>query len=175
MSTPNPYESPQSAELGYAKLDDPTTVSGKARQIVVVAILMMVQGGMELLYGGMFVVLGAFMSNMDNFLPPDQPEMRGPLPSWFLLAVYGGMGLFAIALAVVKIWAGYSNLNYRGRTLGIVALCLNVLSCFTFYCAPTGIALLIYGLIVYLSPEAQQAFAWGDHGVSAEEIRGRIR
>jgi hypothetical protein len=43
----------------------------------------------------------------------------------------------------------------------------SVLSC---YCAPTGIALLVYGLIVYLNPAVKLAFEMGAQGIPASQI-----
>jgi len=43
-----------------------------------------------------------------------------------------------------------------------------MLSC---YCAPTSIALFVYGLIVYLNSDVATAFEMAEQGVSPKEIK----
>ena len=63
-----------------------------------------------------------------------------------------------LASGLVKVAAAFQNLSYRNRRLGIVALWSAVLSLPTVWCAPSGIALLAYGLLVYRSREAAALF-----------------
>ena len=37
-------------------------------------------------------------------------------------------------------------------------------------CAPTGLALLVFGIIVYHDQASRDAFALGDKGMSPEEV-----
>ncbi len=46
---------------------------------------------------------------------------------------------------------------------------------FTCYCAPTAIALGVYGLITYLNYEVAQAFVMGEAGRTREEILAAFR
>jgi hypothetical protein len=80
---------------------------------------------------------------------------------------------------VLNIVAGARSLRFRGRGLALTALFLNIIPMFTFYCAPTSLAVMIYGLIVFFNGEVAQAFRLAGEGVPAEEIRrgfsGRYR
>jgi len=44
----------------------------------------------------------------------------------------------------------------------------------TIYCFPTAVGLAIYGMITYFNPAVVAAFALGDAGVPAADIRGRF-
>lgn len=57
--------------------------------------------------------------------------------------------------------------------LGVVALAAGVAGVFTCSCGPTAVAPGIYGLITSLNPALISAFALGDAGVPAAEIRAR--
>ncbi len=145
------------------------------RQVPVVAILMMVQGGLEVLMGLGLVGMGIFLLvMMRNELqgargaaPPDMPpEAMG----WIMLAMYGGLGVVTLVAAGLHIYAGMRNYRFRSRTLGFVALAGGMVTMFTCYCAPSAIALGVYGLITYMNNEVAQAFAMGESGKTREEI-----
>jgi len=56
----------------------------------------------------------------------------------------------------------------------------NLLAVFTFYCAPTSIGLIIYGLIVFFNADVRRAFEMAAQGATTLEIlnafdRGRRR
>ena len=53
----------------------------------------------------------------------------------------------------------------------MAALISSVASMFTGYCAPTAIALLIYGLIIYLNDDVRRAFEMGEQGYPPEHIK----
>jgi hypothetical protein len=76
-----------------------------------------------------------------------------------------------LGVGILRIIAGIMNLKYRGRRLGLTALIIGTLSLFTMYCAPTSIALLVDGLIVYMDEDVRRAFALGEQGFSSEKIR----
>ena len=177
MSQPNPFESPQTPIGNFSPpLPDDGSIGGWARQITIVAILLIVEGVLELLYGLYMVGMGVFMATyFENFLPPEQRNAPNAPPPAFMFGIFFVWAVFIIPPAIVKIWAGISNYNFRRRTLGIVALALGAMSCVTIYCAPTGIALMIYGLIVYLKPDSEMAFACGAQGFTGDQIRARIR
>ena len=147
------------------------------RHVPVVAVLMMVQGGLELLMGLGLVAMGGFlpvMMRMDEMQggadgPP--PEMIG----WMMLGIYGGLGLLALVAAGLHLFAGLRNYRFRSRTLGLVALAGGMVTVFTCYCAPTSIALGVYGLVTYLNPEVGQAFAMGQAGKNRNEIQATFR
>ena len=77
-----------------------------------------------------------------------------------MYGLYGGMGLGLLVVGVIGLVAGFLNYGYRGRIFGIISLILNLGSILFCWCLPLSIGLLIFGLIVYLSPEAERAFQW---------------
>jgi hypothetical protein len=45
-----------------------------------------------------------------------------------------------------------------------------MISMITCYCTPTSIAILVYGLIVYLNPAVAAAFEMGKKGMTGDQI-----
>lgn len=85
-------------------------------------------------------------------------------------AFYVVFGLAAFAVGGVRIFAGIRNYSFRGHTLGIISFALGLVTLITCYCAPTSIALGIYGLIIYLNPDVSAAFARRERGETPEQI-----
>ena len=92
------------------------------------------------------------------------------MPPWVLGVIYLGLGAPILLAGVLRIFAGVQNFRFRGRTLGIISMIAGMASMLTCYCAPTGIGVLIYGLIVYMNPAVAAAFAMGQQGASGSEI-----
>jgi hypothetical protein len=90
-------------------------------------------------------------------------------------SLMAGFGLVAGALAalagLLQIVAGIVNLGFKGRTLGLVALFSALAGSLTCYCAPTSIALAIYGLIVYFNSDVARAFELAGQGHSPNAIK----
>jgi hypothetical protein len=167
----NPYQSPHDGPAApHAKVGS----GGMGGQIRVVAILLMVQGGIEIFSAVLFFVLGGVMSSVFAGMAA-APGKQGPPPAvigWIMAAVYLVWGAVVLLGAVLKITAGWRNFSFRGRVFGIVAL----LSCVatslpSIYGAPTGIALFIYGLIVYLNGQSARWFELGARGATPEQIQ----
>ncbi len=152
-------------------------------QISVVAILMIIQGSLECLVGLLLGVASFLFPELIRSmnlmvqqqqkqlaagqLVPEFPEELG----YLIAAVYLAIGAGALLAGVLKIIGGIRNLQYRGRVFGIVALCSGILAFPVCYCAPTGLGLMIYGLIVYLQGEVGQAFAMAGQGQTPQQIR----
>jgi hypothetical protein len=160
----NPYEAPHMA------VGPPTRPSKMVGHVPVVAILMMVQGGLEILMGLLYSSMAAIMP----FALEKQAEHGGqqaPIQIKWMLYVYAALGLVVFVAAGIKIFAGWQNYRYRGRIIGFVALgscCASLLGC---YCFPTALALAIYGLIVYINDDVSKAFALAEQGYTSEQIR----
>ena len=123
---------------------------GLVDHVSIVAILLLVQGTLELF----FALFGfAFMAMV--FFGPEK-ELAGMRGVAILL---GGVSAPALLAGVLRIIAGVFNLRFRRRGLGLAALGLGLLTMITGYCAPSAIALSIYGLIVYLNESVTVAFA----------------
>jgi hypothetical protein len=136
--------------------------AGLVGHVPIVAVLLMVQGALEICFG---LFGGAFLALVYLVPHEDFTSMRG-------------LGIFLTILAmpaalcgVVRIVAGIFNLRFRRRGLGLVALGLGLFSLATGYCAPTAIALAVYGLIVYVNEPVIAAFEMADSGRTPAEIR----
>ncbi len=150
----NPYASPPPSDNPYAPLSTPPPPDGSdsfVKQVPIVAILMMIQGGFEFIMGAFWVGMGVFMSQINAF----QPRAAEPLPpqfEWMMLAIYAGVGVVVLIFGLVRAYAGFRNYSFRNRILGIVANILGMASIFTCYCSLTSIALGVYALVVLLQP-----------------------
>jgi len=133
------------------------------RQIPWVANGLTVQGGLELIVG-LALLLGA--SDSDTRAPTTFYGLVLLRVAPWLLLVGGGLKTFA---------AG-RNRRFRGRGLGVLALWSVVpTTAVVWFCAPSGLALLVYGSIVYRHRMSQEAFALGENGKSAEEVSALLR
>jgi len=76
----------------------------------------------------------------------------------FVIIAYGVFGIAALPTGILQIVAGSSLLRNKGRVLALIALWVGVGSFFlgTVFCLPTGIALVIYGMLVLLDPAVKQ-------------------
>jgi len=135
---------------------------GLVRHVPIVAILLIVQGALEICFG---LFGGAFMALVYLVPHEDLTNMRG-------------LGVILLILAIpvalcggVRITAGIYNLRFRRRGLGLIALGLGLLTLATGYCAPSAIALAVYGLIVYVNEPVIAAFQMAESGRTPAEIR----
>jgi len=171
-SMTNPYQSPN--DLGYSAARHALPSSSSATnatlvKVKVLAILMMVQGVLEVLLGLMLGGIGiAFYVASDQIFATQQQGLpRQPAPPEWLFLIYVVLGAMLLAVAVLRIYAGVRNLKFRGKLLGIIAISFGAVTSLTCYCAPTAIGLLIYGLIVYLDPNVSQAFSECEAGTTS--------
>ncbi len=163
----NPYASPASPSGGtpFSVPPAPPSQTGMVRHVPLIGILMIIQGGLEVCMALVLIGMGAFWPAMmalgeaqgDKWAPPRQeapPEMF-----WLMGAMYGLFGAVVLGAAVLHIVAGIRNYKFRSRVLGIIALVVGMaatlLCC---YCAPSAIALGVYGLICLTNPEVVRAF-----------------
>jgi hypothetical protein len=144
-------------------------------QVMVVAILMIVQAVLELLMGILLVAMAvvfvvAFRAEAagGGVDPAQQPATD--VAMWTLGSFYGGAGLVSLLAAGFHGYAGYRNFYFQGRVMGLVAMVFGLVTVLTCYCAPTAVALGIYGMIVYLNEEVSRAFALGESGRTRREI-----
>jgi hypothetical protein len=171
----NPYQPPgfdpkQFQDQQYFPQPVAATGLGMVSQIRVVAILNCVQGGLEVLVGLMLVVM-AFV--IPSLIAAQQAGQPGGPPAgfeWVMIGTYGVMGGGLLIAGSLRLYAGIQNFRFRARTLGIVSLSVGLLSMLGCYCAPTSIAVFIYGLIVYLNPAVKAAFDMGQQGMNADQI-----
>jgi hypothetical protein len=128
------------------------------RHIPRVANGLTLQGGLELLLGVAFLIGGADSdaNQRDSLLY--QRAVTGVGPP---LLVVGGS---------LKAFAANRNRRFVGRKLGLVALWSALPTATVWMCAPTGLALLAYGVTVYRDKRSREAFSLGESGKTVEEI-----
>jgi hypothetical protein len=178
----NPYQPPaNSADFVTDRAGTPFgdhIPAGKASHVPIVAILMMVQGGLEVLMALYMLVLGILMPVFVAGQGAGQPAPpQGPPPAmvgWAMGGFYLVIGASLLAGAVLKLIAGYRNYRFRGRILGFVALFSGLATLLTCICFPTALGLLIYGLIVYLDQQTIYAFQLGEQGKSPEQVKADL-
>jgi hypothetical protein len=170
----NPYAAPTARGTATGLATELPADKGLVGHVMPVAILMIVQGGLEffaaLVYLGLMFFIPMMMSDLPAGKKMPQPEAFTSI----LMITYGVMGGGGLLAGVLHLLAGISGLRFRRRVLGMVALIAGMISVSTIYCAPTTIGLAIYGLITYSNPAVVAAFALGDAGMPAGEIRARL-
>jgi hypothetical protein len=166
----NPYSAPRSE----APAEDAFVRSSRwVRHVGFLAAAQMVVGALEALLGIAGTAMGVLIAVAVGRGVPGAAGVP-PATLWMGAGFYLAIGLAGLATGGLRIFAGIRNLKYRGRVLGIVALSLGLLTAVTVFCAPTSIALLIYGLIVYLDSDVAKAFDMGNQGLPPHEIRARL-
>lgn len=153
---------------------------GLVGQVRVLAVLMIVQGVLEivmgLIYAGYIVLWVTMMQELIEQQQAQQPE--GAPGVEVMLPIIIGVSLAFMVAGVVpgalRVYAGFRSYQFKSRTLALASHVLGFLPICTVYCAPTAIALSVYGLIVHLNPSVRQACAWADGGLSADDILDRV-
>jgi hypothetical protein len=135
---------------------------GLIGHVPIIALLLIGQGISEICFGLFGFAFMAFV-----FWGPEK-ELAGMRGIGLLFA---GISVPCLIIGVLRIVAGVFNYHYRRRGLGITALACGLFTLITGYCAPTAIALAIYGLIVYVNEPVIMAFQMGDSGRPRAEIR----
>src|SRR5262245_5687246 len=146
------------AAHGQVRMDQ-----GLIGHVPIIAALLIVQGALELCFA---LFCYAFIALVVWGPQKELEGMRG------LSIVFALISVPSLVSGVLRIVAGFFNFRYRRRGLGMTALCVGLTTLATAYCAPTAIALAIYGLIVYVNEPVAMAFAMGDRGRTSGEIRG---
>jgi hypothetical protein len=127
------------------------------RRIRWVANGLTVQGGLELL-----VAFALLMGAMDS----DTKAPANPYES-----VAFGIGPYVLlAGGALKTFAASRNRRFRSRGIGVAALWSGLPTALVWVCAPTGVALLVFGIIVYADPTSREAFELAGKGAGPEEI-----
>lgn len=174
----NPYESPTGdipISFGTGSLPPPQE-PGLVGQVRIVSVLMMVQGTLDLLVGMGIIGLGIFIGIFMREALAQDPQFQqanGPSPEFtgnLMMGVYAGLGVVIGIIGALNIFAGFRNWRFKSRTMAIVSMLAGLGTIFTCYCAPTSIALCIYGLVVYLNSPVAAAFRMGEQGYSGDEI-----
>ena len=174
----NPYQTPDWQSGYYSDTQRMAPVAnhpGMVGHVRTLAILCIVQGSLELMFGLLYVVLGFVMPQIiqaamrNNANPPanaPDPQVMNAI----MMGVYVGGGVVTLLAGSLCVFAGIRNLRFRGRLLTLVAVVLGMGSVFTCYCAPTAIALAVYAFIVMLNPQVIAAFEIAKQGLNGDQI-----
>jgi hypothetical protein len=166
----NPYQTPNMPP-GY---DPNTPRRGMVSQVRIMAVLNMVQGGLEFLMSVMYLVMGGFFAFVMREEMARQAERRGDpggeAAANFVTILMFALGGIMLVVAVVRILASLRNYFFQSRVLGIVSLCLGLATVFTGYCALTSIGIAIYGLIVLFNKEVAEGFEMRSNGTPADDV-----
>jgi hypothetical protein len=146
---------------------------GWVSQVRTFAILNAVQGVLE-------ISMGLFTSGMGIALPAllrwdkaKNPTAGGPEQEtflWFLTGLYLVIGIPVLVSGVLRIESAWQNYRFKGRLRSLISLVVGMGAMLSCYCAPTAIALLVYGLILHLNPAVKAAFEMGRQGRTAAQI-----
>ena len=164
----NPFQSPQLPSLPDASQPgvDQRQV-GLARQVRIVGVLMIINGIVIFAIGVCIVAFASHFS--DQFVAEFNRQQRAnpqaqrlDLESlrWAFQVMFGGYGAGMLIIGLLGIFAGIRNYSFRGRVLGIISLVGNMAASLFCWCIPVWLGLLVYGLIIYLSRDAEAAFHW---------------
>src|SRR5262245_13337399 len=104
-----------------------------------ISTLLMVQGALELLAG----FLGLAVA-------PGLAERRaGQVPADTMLIFVVVADVVILTCGALKVAAGYQNRRLKGRALGYAAFLSALPMICTGWCAPSGLAIMVYGFVVY--------------------------
>jgi hypothetical protein len=173
----NPFEAPAPAE----KKVEETFVyehdgSGRTyvRQVSVVSALMIAQGILMFLFAVGCIGYSIVVANLGKIMPlEEQANFEASFPEStqvMMTSIFGFWGVISIPLAILNLIAGVLNLGLRARGFGIATLLIGLATTLTVYCAPTGIPLSVYGLIIYFNPAVGEAFRMRKQGMSKQEV-----
>ena len=141
--------------------------AGLVSQVRVVALLNAVEGGLELSVAVFSLFIGAIL-----LLVPAEVQRQGGGNPAVLAGIYLTVGSVNLILGSLRLLASWRNYFFHNRGLGIVSLCVGLISTFAGCCAITSIGVAIYGLIVFFDAAVMDAFERRSQGASMEEILG---
>jgi len=154
--------------------DQPSTLAGSAGgsagmvgQVRIVALLNAIEGGLELLVAAFGLFFGVIL-----LLVPAEVQRQGGGNPTALAAIYFTVGAVNLILGSLRLVASWRNYFFHNRGLGIVSLCVGLISTFAGCCAITSIGVAIYGLIVFFDAAVIDAFQRRSQGCTVEEILG---
>ncbi len=179
----NPYQSPASPpDRAEQTILPRRQLSGAVRHVPVVAVLLIVHGVLAVALGLVIVrALQVRLRGLELEAPassagaPVEAAVDDLQPMRIILWVLLGAGWAIVLIGLLQLHAGARNYSFRRRKLGIAALAAGAALTLTCYCAPTALALAVYGLIVYCNRGAAAAFAMGEQGVARHEILAASR
>ncbi len=146
----------------YCPKCNPNEGASKAGQLKILGILLIVHGGL-LLFMALVGVAGVGMTGAITAQMAGDPSLaNNPMGAeglgYMLYAVYGLIGVVALVLGPLQIWAGICAMRRRGRRVIFAALVGGLAALITVYCGPTTLVLAIWGLILLSRDDVRRAF-----------------
>ncbi len=140
-------------------------------QVMVVAILMIVQGALTVL-ASLYLVANAVILAVVATTDPQLNRPGGPPAGLFygISAGYGVLALLMLASAVLNVWGGIRGLSFRSRGLVLAGVFSNAI----MFCNPIALTVLIYGAIVMMNADVVRAFRLAEEGMTAAQIKARF-
>lgn len=163
-NNPYSYDSTSAQAVSFDK--------GMLGQVPAVGILIILQGVLIIVAGGLLAGFGLLMPQFFRQMQ-NNPNMGGnppPMPPNFefiMAVVYGSLGLVLVVVGILTVIAGVRVYRLRGRIFAIVMVCVGLGTCITCYCAPTAIGIAIYAMIVLFNEPVKRAFQMVANGASA--------
>ena len=121
------------------------------KQIRNISVLLIIQGALEIIPGS-FLTIAAIAAAEGGELKA--PILQGDLS--FTIFVVGPILLLG---GILKVFGGARNMKFKDRPAGLIALGTCFLTMPACCCAPTALALGIWGLVVYMNDEVRMEFA----------------
>lgn len=140
-------------------------------QVKVVGILMLVNGILLCLMGTYRAVEWPLTIVMGGG-PGGGGMPAGPL--LYVVIAYTALGILTIGCGGLNIFAGIRVMGFRNRTLGIVAIFLNIPTFLTCCCLVTGIPMMVFGLIVLFNADVTHGFEMVSKGATPDEVMRQL-
>lgn len=115
-------------------------------------VLLAGMGAYFLIYTALFLLHGV---SANDAIPTGEAD---GFISGMLFGAFGFIGAATLIVGILQLVAGLRLRTFRSRLLGFVALAAGLLTVISCYCAPSSIALLIWGAIVLRSPDVAARF-----------------
>jgi uncharacterized membrane protein HdeD (DUF308 family) len=170
---PSPFDSKQFQDQPALGPAATAGSSNWVKQVRIFAVLNAVQGILETLIGFMAAgggVIFPLITRTDEFQKAQAAEDITPEQIMAIGIFYLVIGIALLASGILRIVAGFQNYRFKGRVLGIVSVFVGIAPVFTGCCAPTAIALIVFGLLILLDPAVIAAFQMARAGRSIGQI-----
>jgi hypothetical protein len=145
--------------------------SGIVSQVRIVALLMGIQGVLEVVFGLMLGCVGGAFPLMSSLM--ESSGERVPYDDTFItfgFVFYLAMAVVHLSVGILHLYAAALTYRFRGRKWGIAALITGLLTAIMLFCLPTALGLAVYGLVVYVNEAVIRAFEMGQRGEPPTDI-----
>lgn len=166
----NPYAVPEATPTPAAIPPEVPHYSSMVQQMPVYAILLMVHGGIVILFALGIGLMAALFPIMAAGGEGQMADAEEEMVLRAMAIAYGVAAAVLGLIGLIQLWAGWKNFLFQRRVLGFVGIGAAFLSSLNCYCALTGLPLGIWGIVLLVHPDVQQAFRMSDSGKTRDEI-----